>query len=109
MSRWPQKFFVDLRRQEAVGNFLPNQFWPCITFNSYYHCVHLAFSSLKKRSIFQKNKKKCVKGFGGFSEFLASSLPNSEKNAINLFRKHFSHKSLFVISFDYIVPIIALS
>ena len=48
MSRWPQKFFVDLRRQEAVGNFLPNQFWPCITFNSYYHCVHLAFSSLKK-------------------------------------------------------------
>ena len=64
---------------------------------------------VSKKKYFLKNKKKCVKGFGGFSEFLASSLPNSEKNAINLFRKHFSHKSLFVISFDYIVPIIALS
>ena len=32
MSRWPQKFFVDLRRRPWEF-FLPNQFWLCITFH----------------------------------------------------------------------------
>ena len=32
MSRWPQRFFVDLRRR-PWEIFLPNQFWLCITFH----------------------------------------------------------------------------
>ena len=72
-----------------MGNFLPNQFWPCITFNSYYHRASCILNSFfQKKKVFFKEEN-CVKEFGGFSEFLASSLPNSEKNAINLFRKHF--------------------